>query len=69
MAGAYERQTDRRSREERRLSVRAVHRERTDLNLLTELLIRFSLQDSGARRADASGDQVFDTGREAPSVE
>lgn len=64
MSGHYEKQTDRRSREERRLSVRAVHREQPDLNLLTELMIRFALQDLGERRAASTGDKIFDTTRE-----
>ncbi len=64
MGRNYERQTDRRSREERQYSVRAVHREQPDLNLLTELMIRFALQDLGERRAAATGDIVFDTARQ-----
>lgn len=64
MSGHYEKQTDRRSREERRLSVRAVHREQPDLNLLTELMIRFALQDLDERRAAESGDKIFDASRE-----
>ena len=47
MTPNYERVTDRRSREERQLSIRAVHRDTPDVDLLTELLIRFSLQDVG----------------------
>lgn len=64
MSGHYEKQTDRRSREERRLSIRAVHREQPDLNLLTELMIRFTLQDLGERRAAELGDKIFDASRE-----
>lgn len=64
MSGHYEKQTDSRSREERRLSIRAVHREQPDLNLLTELMIRFALQDLGERRAAESGDKIFDASRE-----
>lgn len=51
MPRKYVRKTNRRSREERNLSVRAVHRETPDLDKLTELLIRFALQDSGEQRA------------------
>ncbi len=51
MPRKYVRKTNRRSREERNLSVRAVHRETPDLDKLTELLIRFALQDSGERQA------------------
>lgn len=64
MSRQYEKQTDRRSREERRLSIRAVHREQPDLNLLSELMIRFALQDLGERRAAATGNKVFDTARQ-----
>ena len=51
MPRKYVRKTNRRSREERTLSVRAVHRDKPDLDKLTELLIRFTLQDSGEQRA------------------
>ncbi|GAA2524099.1 hypothetical protein [Rarobacter incanus] len=64
MSRQYEKQTDRRSREERHLSVRAVHREQPDLTLLTELMIRFALQDLGERRVAESGPKIFDTSLE-----
>ena len=51
MPSPYERKTDRRSREERRYSVRAEHREEPNIDLLAELLIRFALQDAGKNRA------------------
>ena len=51
MPRSYERKTDRRSREERRLSVRAEHRASPDQNLLAELMIRFALQDAGKSNA------------------
>lgn len=51
MPRKYVRKTNRRSREERNLSVRAVHRDTPDLDKLTELLIRFTLQDAGEQRA------------------
>ena len=51
MPRKYVRKTNRRSREERNLSVRAEHRDTPDLDKLTELLIRFTLQDSGEQRA------------------
>lgn len=51
MPRSYERKTDCRSREERRLSVRAEHRNAPDQNLLAELLIRFALQDAGTSNA------------------
>ena len=50
MSRPYERKTDRRSREERRYSVRAEHRQQPDVDLLAELLIRFALQDAGEAR-------------------
>ena len=54
MPRKYVRKTNRRSREERNLSVRAVHRDAPDLDKLTELLIRFTLQDAGEQRATTS---------------
>ena len=51
MPRPYARKTDRRSREERRYSVRAEHREEPNIDLLAELLIRFALQDAGKNRA------------------
>lgn len=54
MSRPYERKTDRRSREERKYSVRAEHRAQPDVDLLAELLIRFALQEAGAGRAYAS---------------
>ena len=51
MPRMYVRKTNRRSREDRNLSVRAEHRDTPDLDKLTELLIRFTLQDSGEQRA------------------
>lgn len=51
MPREYVRKTNRRSREERNLSVRAEHRDTPDLDKLTELLIRFTLQDAGEQRA------------------
>ena len=51
MPRPYERKTDRRSREERRYSVRAELREQPNVDLLAELLIRFALQDAGKNRA------------------
>lgn len=54
MSRPYERRTDRRSREERKYSVRAEHRAPPDVDLLAELLIRFALQETGAGRASVS---------------
>lgn len=51
MSRPYERKTERRSREERKYSVRAEHREQPDVDLLAELLIRFALQSAGEARS------------------
>ncbi|SJN44636.1 hypothetical protein FM104_13485 [Microbacterium esteraromaticum] len=55
MSRPYEKKTERRSREERRLSVRGEHRPEPDVQMLTQLLIRFALQDAGEARAASSG--------------
>ncbi len=57
MVRTYQRKTSQRPREERHLSVRAEHRESPDLDKLTELLIRFTLQDTGQRRVQRSSTQ------------
>lgn len=51
MARPYVRKTTRRSREERHLSVRAVHLDPPDIEKLTQLLIRLTLQETGQARA------------------
>ena len=51
MSRPYERKTERRSREERKYSVRAEHREQPDVDLLSELLIRFAIQSAGEARS------------------
>ena len=48
----YARKTGWRPRDERTLSVRAVHREPPDLHKLCEVLIRLVLQDIGRSRAE-----------------
>ena len=50
MARPYMKKTGQRRQEERTLTVRATCRETPDLDKLTELLIRFALQETGQRR-------------------
>jgi hypothetical protein len=54
MVRNYRRKTTWRPREERQLSVRAEHRGTPDLEKLTELLIRLTLQETGQRRIERS---------------
>jgi hypothetical protein len=54
MVRNYRRKTTWRPREERQLSVRAEHRGTPDLENLTELLIRLTLQETGQRRIERS---------------
>ncbi len=54
MVRTYRQKTSRRAREERQLSVRAELRDGPDLEKLTELLIRFTLQETGQRRIEQS---------------
>lgn len=51
MGRKYVKKTGQRRREDRKLSARAEYRDTPDLDKLTELLIRFALQDAGERRA------------------
>lgn len=67
MPRKYVRKTNRRSREERNLSVRAEHRQTPDLDKLTELLIRFALQDSGEQRATRAREHRAMAGVSDPS--
>lgn len=67
MPRQYARKTNRRSREERNLSVRAVHRDAPDLDKLTELLIRFALQDAGEQRATRARERLAMAGVSDPS--
>ena len=55
MSRTYEKKTERRSREERKLLVRGEHRPEPDVQMLTQLLIRFALQDAGEARAASIG--------------
>ncbi|WP_223175237.1 hypothetical protein [Schaalia sp. JY-X159] len=62
MVRTYRRKTNQRPREERHLSVRAEHRESPDVDKLTELLIRFTLQETGQRRVQRSSSRGSVTG-------
>lgn len=62
----YAKKTDRRPYEERSFSVRAVHRDGADLHKLAEVLIRLTLQETGASRAAREAVRVPDTYRAAP---
>lgn len=62
--GKYQRKTAQRPYEERSFSVRAVHREHTDLHKLAEVLIRMTLQNTGETRAARAAATVPDTYRE-----
>ncbi len=67
MARKYIKKTNRRSREERHLSVRAEHKDSPDLDKLSELLIRFALQDAGEQRAVRAGERPPVVAVSAPS--
>ncbi len=62
----YAKKTDRRPYEERSFSNRAVHRERADLLMLAEVLIRLTLQETGESRAARQAARVPDTYGAAP---
>lgn len=51
MGGRYVKTTNRRRYEDRRFSIRAVHRDPPDLHKLAEVLIRLTLQETGRSRA------------------
>ena len=55
--------TDRHPYKQRSFTVRAFHRERTDLHKLAEVLIRLTLQETGESRADDEATRVPDTYR------
>ena len=50
--GTYVKRTNRRRYEDRKFSVRPVHRDAPDLHKLCEVLIRLTLQESGQSRID-----------------
>lgn len=65
----YVRKTERRRYDERRLSVRAVHREPPDLNKLCEALIRLTLQEIGQARMESRRAEPPETYRAADTSE
>lgn len=67
MARKYVKKTTRRRREDRVLTVRAVHREPPDMDKLCELLIRFTLQDFGEAQAKRASQEVPETLRPRPT--
>lgn len=62
--GNYQRKTIQRPYEDRSFSVRPVHRERTDLHKLVEVLIHMTLQNTGETRTARAAATVPDTYRE-----
>lgn len=66
MARMYVKKTNQRRREDRKLSARAHRRGTPELDKLTELLIRFALQEAGERRA-AAAQRLSPTDVPAPS--
>ena len=67
--GTYVKKTDRRRYEDRVFSVRAVHRDAPDLHLLSEVLIRLTLQETGQSRAERRANTVPDTYRSAMVID
>jgi len=67
MVRTYVKKTNQRRREDRKLSARAVHRDTPDLDRLTELLIRFALQEAGERRVAGASGRPTPTDVPAPS--
>lgn len=67
MARTYVKKTSQRRREDRKLSARAEYRDTPDLDKLTELLIRFALQETGERRATRASEPRSLTDAPAPS--
>lgn len=66
MVRKYVKKTARRRREDRELTVRAVHREPPDVQKLCELLIRFTLQDFGDAQARRASQQAHETFKPPP---
>lgn len=67
MARGYVKKTSQRRREDRKLSARTAYLDTPDLDKLTELLIRFALQEAGERRASDASDRRTPTGTQVPS--
>ncbi|EWT04012.1 hypothetical protein N864_16365 [Intrasporangium chromatireducens Q5-1] len=63
--GTYVKRTNRRRYEDRKFSVRPVHRDAPDLHKLCEVLIRLTLQESGQSRIDRRAAEPPDTYRPA----
>lgn len=61
--GKYVKKTNRRRREDRHFSVRAVHRDPPDLHKLTEVLIRLTLEETGRSRAQRRAEEPPETYR------
>lgn len=57
----YVKKTGQRRQEERQLTIRADHLDPPDAQLLTELLIRLTLQETGQRRSDRLATQAPST--------
>lgn len=65
LMGTYVKKTNRRRYEDRKFSVRPVHRDAPDLHKLCEVLIRLTLQESGQSRIDRRAAEPPDTYRPA----
>ena len=62
--GKYVKKTNQRRREDRHLSVTAVHRDPPDLHKLCEVLIRLTLQETGESRIRRRAEETPETYRE-----
>jgi len=65
--GRYVKNTTRRRREDRNLTVRAEHRDPPDVDKLCQLLIRFTLQDMGESQVRRRSQEVAETRKVQPS--
>ena len=63
--GKYVKKTNRRRYEDRKFSVRPVHRESPDLHKLCEVLIRLTLEETGRSRAQSRAAEPPETYRPA----
>jgi len=63
--GKYVKKTNRRRYEDRKFSVRPVHRESPDLHKLCEVLIRLTLEETGRSRAQSRAAEPPETYRSA----
>jgi len=62
----YVKKTGQRRQDERQLTIRADHREPPDIQRLTELLIRLTLQETGQSRSNQRASQAPSTYRSEP---